>query len=161
MFPSFDFEAALAYLKLLRRPWLYARLGFLLDRHAEKFSSAVKYATDCRVNFRAASLISPTNDPGTAGFPPGNPWCPKLFLPSARIQCAHEESLQNRECPSACAEASSHRLGLAIPRTSEHLVRTRSGEDPHRIPGRPSPNRPELRLSVTTRDIGLEVGESR
>jgi predicted transcriptional regulator of viral defense system len=36
MFPSFDFEAALAYLKLLRRPWLYARLGFLLDRHAEK-----------------------------------------------------------------------------------------------------------------------------
>lgn len=36
MFPSFDFEAALAYLKLLRRPWLYSRLGFLLDRHAEK-----------------------------------------------------------------------------------------------------------------------------
>jgi predicted transcriptional regulator of viral defense system len=36
MFPSFDFEAALEYLKLLRMPWLYARLGFLLDRHAEK-----------------------------------------------------------------------------------------------------------------------------
>src|SRR5215472_3401978 len=36
MFPSFDFDAALAYLKLLRRPWLYARLGFLLDRHADK-----------------------------------------------------------------------------------------------------------------------------
>jgi predicted transcriptional regulator of viral defense system len=36
MFPSFDFEEALAYLKLLRRPWLYSRLGFLLDRHAEK-----------------------------------------------------------------------------------------------------------------------------
>jgi predicted transcriptional regulator of viral defense system len=36
MFPSFDFEAALTYLKLLRRPWLYARLGFLLDRHADK-----------------------------------------------------------------------------------------------------------------------------
>ena len=36
MFPSFDFEVALAYLKLLRRPWLYARLGFLLDRHAHK-----------------------------------------------------------------------------------------------------------------------------
>jgi predicted transcriptional regulator of viral defense system len=36
MFPSFDFEAALAYLKLLRRPWLYARLGLLLDRQAEK-----------------------------------------------------------------------------------------------------------------------------
>ncbi|PYU84277.1 MAG: hypothetical protein DMG50_05270 [Acidobacteria bacterium] len=36
MFPSFDFEAALQYLKVLRMPWLYARLGFLLDRHAEK-----------------------------------------------------------------------------------------------------------------------------
>jgi|SRR5882762_902508 len=36
MFPSFDFGTALAYLKLLRRPWLYSRLGFLLDRHAEK-----------------------------------------------------------------------------------------------------------------------------
>ena len=36
MLPSFDFEAALAYLKLLRRPWLYARLGYLLDRHADK-----------------------------------------------------------------------------------------------------------------------------
>jgi predicted transcriptional regulator of viral defense system len=36
MFPSFDFDEALAYLKLLRMPWLYARLGFLLDRHAEK-----------------------------------------------------------------------------------------------------------------------------
>lgn len=36
MFPSFDFEVALEYLKLLRMPWLYARLGFLLDRHAEK-----------------------------------------------------------------------------------------------------------------------------
>ena len=36
MFPSFDFEAALAYLKLLRSPWLYSRLGFFLDRHADK-----------------------------------------------------------------------------------------------------------------------------
>jgi predicted transcriptional regulator of viral defense system len=36
MFPSFDFDAALAYLKLLRSPWLYSRLGFFLDRHADK-----------------------------------------------------------------------------------------------------------------------------
>jgi predicted transcriptional regulator of viral defense system len=34
--PSFDFDVALEYLRLLRMPWLYARLGFLLDRHAEK-----------------------------------------------------------------------------------------------------------------------------
>lgn len=37
MLPSFDFDVALEYLRLLRMPWLYARLGFLLDRHAEKF----------------------------------------------------------------------------------------------------------------------------
>jgi predicted transcriptional regulator of viral defense system len=36
MFPSFDFDAALEYLKLLRKSWLYSRLGFLLDRHADK-----------------------------------------------------------------------------------------------------------------------------
>jgi predicted transcriptional regulator of viral defense system len=36
MLPSFDFDVALEYLKLLHMPWLYARLGFLLDRHAEK-----------------------------------------------------------------------------------------------------------------------------
>ena len=36
MLPSFNFETGLAYLKLLRRPWLYARLGYLLDRHADK-----------------------------------------------------------------------------------------------------------------------------
>ena len=38
MFPSFDFEVAVDYLKLLRKPWLYARLGYLLDRHADRFS---------------------------------------------------------------------------------------------------------------------------
>lgn len=36
MFPSFDFDAAYTYLKLLRSPWLYSRLGFFLDRHADK-----------------------------------------------------------------------------------------------------------------------------
>jgi predicted transcriptional regulator of viral defense system len=36
MFPSFDFDAALAYLKRLHSSWLYARLGFFLDRHADK-----------------------------------------------------------------------------------------------------------------------------
>lgn len=36
MFPSFDFEATLEYLKLLCKSWLYSRLGFLLDRHADK-----------------------------------------------------------------------------------------------------------------------------
>lgn len=35
MFPSFDFSVALDYLRRLRRPWLYSRLGYLLDRHAD------------------------------------------------------------------------------------------------------------------------------
>jgi hypothetical protein len=43
MFPSFDFEAAFEYLRLLRRPWLYSRLGYMLDRHAEKLYFLPKY----------------------------------------------------------------------------------------------------------------------
>lgn len=42
MFPSFDFEAALNYLNLQNRPWLYARLGYLLDRHAKRLFFAGK-----------------------------------------------------------------------------------------------------------------------
>lgn len=40
MFPSFDFDAALEYLKLLRRPWLYARLAnfaVLVHRRAQHY----------------------------------------------------------------------------------------------------------------------------
>ena len=36
VFPSFDFEVALEYLAFLKHPWLYARVGYLLDRHAER-----------------------------------------------------------------------------------------------------------------------------
>jgi predicted transcriptional regulator of viral defense system len=43
MFPSFDLEIVLTYLKLLRRPWLYARLGYLLDRHAEELFFSGKW----------------------------------------------------------------------------------------------------------------------
>lgn len=43
MFPSFDFDLALEYLKLLRRPWLYARVGYLLDRHADKLFFSGKH----------------------------------------------------------------------------------------------------------------------
>jgi hypothetical protein len=45
MFPSFNFDAALGYLKLLGKPWLYSRLGFLLDRHSDKmfFPGAVSW----------------------------------------------------------------------------------------------------------------------
>jgi hypothetical protein len=40
---SFDFEAAFEYLRLLGRPWLYSRVGYMLDRHAEKLYFLPKY----------------------------------------------------------------------------------------------------------------------
>ena len=43
MFPSFDFDVALEYLKLLRQPWLYARVGYLLDRHADRLFFSGKH----------------------------------------------------------------------------------------------------------------------
>lgn len=43
MFPSFDFARALDYLKVLRRPWLYARVGFLLDRQADRLFFSGKW----------------------------------------------------------------------------------------------------------------------
>jgi len=43
MFPSFDFEAAFEYLRLLGSPWLYSRVGYMLDRHAEKLYFSPKY----------------------------------------------------------------------------------------------------------------------
>jgi predicted transcriptional regulator of viral defense system len=42
-FPSFDFEVAFKYLTLLHWPWLYARLGCLLDRHAKRLFFAGKW----------------------------------------------------------------------------------------------------------------------
>lgn len=76
MFPSFDFDAALEYLKLLRKPWLYSRLGFLLDRHADKLF------------FRgeARDRLLRTLPPGVAYLGskrPGNRWVPtwRLMVP--------------------------------------------------------------------------------
>jgi predicted transcriptional regulator of viral defense system len=42
-FPSFDFDAAFEYLRLLKHPWLYSRLGYMLDRHAAKLYFLPKY----------------------------------------------------------------------------------------------------------------------
>lgn len=78
MFPSFDFDAALAYLKLLRRPWLYSRLGFLLDRHSDKLFFRGKVRDRFLRNL----------PPGVAYLAdkrPGNHWVPtwKLMVPEA------------------------------------------------------------------------------
>jgi predicted transcriptional regulator of viral defense system len=43
MYPSFDFELGLKYLRVLSRPWLYARAGYLLDRHAERLFFEAKW----------------------------------------------------------------------------------------------------------------------
>jgi predicted transcriptional regulator of viral defense system len=76
MFPSFDFDAALEYLKLLRKPWLYSRLGFLLDRHADKLF----FRNAARDRFRRHL------PPGVAYLGnkrPGNRWVPawKVMVP--------------------------------------------------------------------------------
>ena len=46
MFPSFNFESALQYLAILSSPWVYARLGYLLDRHGRRlfFTGEWRYA---------------------------------------------------------------------------------------------------------------------
>jgi len=80
MFPSFDFEAALAYLKLLRRPWLYARLGFLLDRHADKLFFRGK------IRDRFLRKL-PRGVVYLADKRPGNHWVPtwKLMVPETLL----------------------------------------------------------------------------
>ena len=76
MFPSFDFEAALAYLKLLHSPWLYSRLGFLLDRHADKLFFRGK-ARDRFLHKLPRGVVY------LAGKRPGQRWVPtwKLMVP--------------------------------------------------------------------------------
>jgi predicted transcriptional regulator of viral defense system len=78
MFPSFDFDAALAYLKLLSRPWLYSRLGFLLDRHADKLF----FRGDVRDRFLQKL---PRGVVYLANKLPGNRWVPtwKVMVPEA------------------------------------------------------------------------------
>jgi predicted transcriptional regulator of viral defense system len=78
VFPSFDFDAALEYLKLLRKPWLYSRLGFLLDRHADRLFFRGK----SREKF-LRHLPSGVAYLGTKR--PGNRWVPawKLMVPEA------------------------------------------------------------------------------
>lgn len=71
MFPSFDFDVALEYLRLLRMPWLYARLGFLLDRHAEKLFFKGKSRDAFLRGFPEESRIWTESAQAIAGFPSG------------------------------------------------------------------------------------------
>jgi hypothetical protein len=90
MFPSFDFEAALAYLKLLRSPWLYSRLGFLLDRLETNSFFVERPVTVFSTNFRAVWSTSRTNVPANAGSLRGNSWCLRRSHLHGRVPCKHE-----------------------------------------------------------------------
>src|SRR6202162_338642 len=76
MFPSFNFDAALEYLEVLRKPWLYSRLGFLLDRHADKMF----FRGDAREQFLRRL---PKGVAYLGSKRPGNRWVPtwKLMVP--------------------------------------------------------------------------------
>jgi len=80
MFPSFDFETALAYLKLLRRPWLYARLGFLLDRHADKLFFRGKIRDQFLRKVPRGVVYLADKRPGNHWVPTWKLMVPKTFL---------------------------------------------------------------------------------
>jgi predicted transcriptional regulator of viral defense system len=82
MFPSFDFAAALKYLKLLRMPWLYARLGFLLDRHVEKLLFSGKSRDEfLRKRPRGVAYLEKKKS-GNRWIPTWNLMVPEKFAPS-------------------------------------------------------------------------------
>lgn len=77
MFPSFDFEAALEYLRLLHRPWLYSRLGYLLDRHAAKLYFLPKYRDRFLRRVSRGVVYLEKKEPGQHWVPTWNlmvPW---------------------------------------------------------------------------------------
>jgi predicted transcriptional regulator of viral defense system len=82
MFPSFDFEAALAYLKLLRRPWLYARLGFLLDRQTDKLFFRGKIRDRFLRKLPRGVVYLADKRPGNHWVPTWKLMVPETFLPS-------------------------------------------------------------------------------
>lgn len=85
MLPSFDCDVALEYLRLLRMPWLYARLGFLLDRHAEKlFFKGKSRDIFLRRLPRGIAYLDRKR--------PGNRWVPtwNLMVPEALAPLTHQ-----------------------------------------------------------------------
>ena len=86
MFPSFDFEAALEYLNLLRKPWLYSRLGFLLDRHADKlFFRGIPRDKFLR-NLPSGVAYLGSKQPGNRWIPIWRLMVPETLAPAAQRQ---------------------------------------------------------------------------
>ena len=83
MFPSFNFDVALEYLKFLRKPWLYSRLGFLLDRHADKlFFRGAAREQFLRKLPRGIAYLS-SKRPGNRWVPTWRLMVPETLAPSA------------------------------------------------------------------------------
>lgn len=89
MFPSFDFEAALAYLKLLHRAWLYAGLGFSLDRHADKLFFRGKIRDRFLQKLPRGVVYLADKRPGNHWVPTWKRmWCPNSFCLAREARCA-------------------------------------------------------------------------
>ena len=82
MLPSFDLDVALEYLKLLRMPWLYARVGFLLDRHAEKLFFKGKSRDAFLKRLPRGVAYLDRKRPGNRWVPTWNLMVPETLAPS-------------------------------------------------------------------------------
>lgn len=82
MFPSFDFGFALEYLKVLRRPWLYARVGYLLDRHADRLYFIGKHRDAFLARRPRGVAYLERKRPGLRWIETWNLMVPEILLPS-------------------------------------------------------------------------------
>ena len=87
MFPSFDFEKALDYLKVLKHPWLYARVGFLLDRQADRLFFSGEWRDEFLRRKPRGVVYLEKKTPGLKWVPLWNLMVPPELAPS-------EEGLQ-------------------------------------------------------------------
>jgi len=85
MFPSFDFEAACEDLTLLRRPWLFSRLGYLLDRHAERLYFSSKHRDKFLRRVPRGVVYLEKKESGQRWVPTWN-----LMVPSALAEASPE-----------------------------------------------------------------------
>jgi hypothetical protein len=70
-------------LKLLRRPWLYARLGFLLDRHADKLFFRGKIRDRFLGKLPRGVVYLADKRPGNRWVPTWKLMVPETLLPSS------------------------------------------------------------------------------
>jgi len=84
MLPSFDFEKALEYLRLLKHPWLYARAGYLLDRHAERLFFSGKWRDEFLRRKPRGVVYLEKKGPGSKWVPLWNIMAPSDLVESTK-----------------------------------------------------------------------------